>query len=434
MKKITVAGAGVGGLATAYVLSQNGFSVCVYEKNSESEMGYDWADCIEKNIFERVGLKYPGAKELPTLKRVCYFSPSKNVRLDEPERDKSGLGCIERKDLARFLIAECRKSGVEFYFETEIIGANCENNFVTGIKIKSSGEEKIVKSDLVIDACGMNSSVRRSLPNEYGIEKDISDDDIFFVYRGYHKRGEYKEYNPPYRMYFFHNKVRGLDWVISENDYYDVLIGAFGKLNNEEIESNKADFIAEYPDMSNEPFRGGTVSKIPVRPALPVFVCNGYAAIGDSAFMTEPLSGSGIGLNFRAASVLAKTVIENKDKPFDAKTLWKYNREYLSEFGFNQFMPYNIRKMLCVLTSEELNCLFDNRVLTEAEIIGPAAKYSLAELLKKGGIVLKKKNVIKAMAGFALKNKKIEKIKSALPSEYNENDIKAWTNLYKKTI
>ena len=57
------------------------------------------------------------------------------------------------------------------------------------------------------------------------------------------------------------------------------------------------------PRLGTEVVRGGQFVEIPVRHPLSVMVADGYAAIGDSAFMTVPLIGSGI------ANSLPKTLI-----------------------------------------------------------------------------------------------------------------------------
>ena len=432
MRKIVVAGAGVGGLSAAYLLSKQGFSVSVYEKLPETGMGYDWADCIEKKVFESLGVSYPDIDSLPVLKKMCYYSPSKRVRLDEHDRDKSRIICIERKDLARYMIGICREAGVEFHFGTDILGAVTENGYVTGIRIVCGETEETVTADLVIDACGMDSPVKQSLPGSAGIDGKILPGDTFFVYRGYHGRSLDKEYDPPYRMYFFHNGLKGLDWVISEEGYYDVLVGAFGGINEEDIENNIRDFIKDYPDMEEKPFRGGTVGKIPVRCALPVFVSNGYAAVGNSASMVEPLSGSGISLGIKAGKILAETVIENRDSVFSVDVLWEYNRKYHKELGFRQFNNDNIRRMLCCLNGEELDYLLDNDVITKAEVIGPKARYSVSDILRKAAVVIKRKNIVKVLLGFARRKTVSGKIRKQLPETYQAGAVKTWVCTYNK--
>lgn len=430
--KIIVAGAGIGGLTAAYLLAKQGFGVSVYEKQAEELMGYDWADCIEKGIFERIGVSYPEADKLPVLKRLSYFSPSKRVRLDEPDREKTGLVCIERKDLAGFMIRLCRDAGVSFYFGSVVGEAVISGDSVKGIKVTTDGVEEAVRGDLVIDACGMDSPVRRSLPDSFGIEKEILPADTFYVYRGYHHRKEHKEYNPPYRMYFFHNGRCGLDWVISEEDYYDVLAGCFGGITESIISGSISDFISEYHDMEEKPFRGGSVEKIPVRCALPVFVCNGYAAAGDSASMVEPLSGSGIGLSIRAGKLLAETVTENKKNCSDAAVLWKYNEKYHSFHGFNKLDSDNIRRTLCSLTAAELDYLFDKGILTESEVVGMQAHYSAPGLIKKAALILRRRNIAKAMGRFLARSSAAKKIRQSIPKDYSPGKVSLWAGSYSR--
>ena len=51
------------------------------------------------------------------------------------------------------------------------------------------------------------------------------------------------------------------------------------------------------------------MTSIPVRQPLAVMIADGYAAIGDSAFMAIPINGSGIGCSMRAGKMLADAVI-----------------------------------------------------------------------------------------------------------------------------
>ena len=62
-------------------------------------------------------------------------------------------------------------------------------------------------------------------------------------------------------------------------------------------------------------------------------VADGYAAIGDAAFMTVPLIGSGIANSLKAARILAETVMADADGAYTAQTLYPYQKRFFSELG-----------------------------------------------------------------------------------------------------
>ena len=58
-KRIIVAGAGHGGIATGMMLAKEGFDVTVFEKNSKENMGHDWTDAFDRKVFEIIGIPMP---------------------------------------------------------------------------------------------------------------------------------------------------------------------------------------------------------------------------------------------------------------------------------------------------------------------------------------------------------------------------------------
>jgi flavin-dependent dehydrogenase len=64
-----------------------------------------------------------------------------------------------------------------------------------------------------------------------------------------------------------------------------------------------------------------------------MMVFDGYAAIGDSAFMTVPIIGSGIANSLKAARMLADTILADRDGAYDFEHLWKYQTRYYKNIG-----------------------------------------------------------------------------------------------------
>ena len=126
----------------------------------------------------------------------------------------------------------------------------------------------------------------------------------------------------------------GIDWTSGEKEYIDVLIGKFGaagKLSEQDVDDALTDYRKNYPNIDYETLRGGVYADIPLSKMLPMFVCDGYAAVGDSAGMVHPLNGCGISLSMQAGKILADTVLAaNGD--YNKASLWKYQYEYFFKF------------------------------------------------------------------------------------------------------
>ncbi|MCR4615569.1 MAG: NAD(P)/FAD-dependent oxidoreductase [Clostridiales bacterium] len=429
MKKIIVAGAGHGGLSAAITLAKAGYDVTVIEKQKRRDMGHDWCDAVYLPAFDQTDIDTPEDSAFTKFQPMCYKNPSKTVTLVSKPRTDNKIRNIDRKYLIEYLITSAEKAGAEYIFETEISGAFTQGSSVKGVKLKN-GETLV--ADLVIDAAGMDSPVRRSLPKDCNIQNDFTDDDLFNVYRAYFRKTEEKFTDPPYTLTFCHCWRVGMDWAITEDGYIDILIGNFGKLTQGDIDTALADYRKDYPYMSDELLRGGSVARIPVRKALPMFVCDGYAAVGDSAAMVEPLSGSGICASIKAGKMLADTVISAGDAAIDKKILWKYEYDYFNKLGNKQLNPEVIKNMLKTLKAKNMDYFMRSGIIGVKEMSGKAGGYSFGEIMQKAGVVIKKPSVISPLLKMLMKMNSIKKVKALLPEEYDEEKISRWMKAYNK--
>lgn len=429
MKKIIVAGCGHGGLSAAARLAGSGFEVTVIEKRKREELGYDWDDCMRKNTFEFAKIPLPDLTVFSPMERMTYSNPKKSAKLVLPETKNNNSAYIDRKFLINFLIDFAEKCSVKFIFEAEIISPVCDKSKVTGVSYYRDGKITDVYADLIIDASGFNSPLRRKLPAHFGIQREISYENIFNVWRGYFESGG-DSAQKSFDIYFYHNKRPGMDWAIRKKGYYDIMVGSFGELGEEDIEEAVSDFRKAYPDMTDKLIRGGSFGKIPVGKFLPLLVCDGYALVGDSAVMTEPLSGSGIDLSIRAGKILADTLIKNRSAK--REHLWEYNYRFFKECAEKYYNDAVIKEFLSVVESEDIDFFFENGILTEKELSsGGKTKYSFYELMKKAS-VLKKPKLMPRLLGVLLKLDAASKAKKCIPEKYNDNEIKKFIEIYSR--
>ncbi len=434
MKKIIVAGAGIGGISAAFSLAAKGFDVTVFEAKAREELGHDWCDTMVIPAFNEAGLEAPPAELFSPHIVASYKNPKETVWVIPNREPFKGVGYIDRKVLARFLVDEAEKNGVKFVFNSPVKSALICGGKVCGIITEQNGEEEKIRADLVIDSAGMDSAVRKSLPEKFGIKREIDADDTLVVYRAYFDNTAGKATVPEFNMYFYHCRNRGLSWVITQESHTDVLISGFGGLSETAIQSELQAFRREYPCIGNTLLRGGTVAKIPLRKALPQIVCDGYAAIGDSAVMIEALSGSGITLSLKAGKILADTVAQIEGE-FCVEELWKYQYQYFKQLGNAQLKSSIIKDALSSASADDIDYLFEKKILTEKELAPSAnSKYSPSELISKFIWLTMRPKIFALFLKAFKKISAIKKICSAMPEEYSKGVIEAWKAQYEENL
>lgn len=427
MKTILVAGAGHGGLSAAIHLAKAGFDVTVVEKQARDALGYDWDDAIRRNTFQHADLPNPPEDLFIHGERMSYRGPSKRKVVIAPNPPSSNCVFIDRKGLLKYLLDLAEESGVRLRFERKILGAVVEGDRVTGLRVACPAGETFMPADLVIDAAGMHSPVRASLPAEAGIPARVPPESTFYAWRGYFAVSETLMKDPAYNVYFYHCGAPGMDWMLTRGTHADVLIGSFHPMQQADIEARVADFRREYPQMTDKLIAGGRYETIPLGAWTPVFVWNGYAAVGNSACMTEPLSGSGMDLSIRIGKALADVVIEAKDFTIDA--LWPYNYKAIHSFAHRYYSDMLIKRLLSALTGEEIDFLLEKNVLTEKELCDGGKKYTLMQLLKKGNMI-RRPRLVASLTQMLQKTKQLTQLREALPQTYDPEGVQKWKALY----
>lgn len=429
MKKIIVAGAGIGGLTAAANLAGKGFDVTVIESKQRNELGYDWRDCIRRNIFEETGIENPDPSNFEPHVKVCYRNPNKSRKLVSLHEANENTVNIDRQFLAEHLVSFAEKKGAKFVFGEKIISAIVNDDSVVGVRT----ENEEIFCDLVIDSAGMQSPVRDSLPEKCGIQSTTEKTDTLYVYRAFYERTTDEMAYPPFHFYFYHMGRKGIDWVITDKKYIDILVGGFEPLTQKKIDEAVADFRDEFPFVGEKILRGGQTATIPIGRTLPVIVCNGYAAVGDCAIMIEPLSGSGISQSMIGGKILADTVAGIKDGDYSVEKLWDYQYKYFKKCAEKNLPDDILKGFLSDTNPEELDYLIEKRILTEKEFSGGSKikltfgdiMTKLFYLLLKPGVLVK---IIKIGTGFM----KVKGTCAIMPEKYDKAKIEEWKEKYLK--
>ena len=438
MKKILVAGAGHGGISAAINLARLGYDVTIIEKQARKDMGYNWEDAIELSAFDFADIARPDESIYMKSHHMAYMTPDGKYTINMPY-DK-GIGRrvhMERKGLIEHLLSEAEKAGVKLVFETEIIRPVIDGMWVKGMKIKQGDEEVTLESDLLIDAAGMNSPIRTQLPGVFGIVKKFDDRNIFNAYRIYFDNTTGEVTDPPYNVTFFHMDKPGISWTITTEDFVDIIVGKFqmsGKLTEKEVEDSIADFRKRYPFIGEKVLRGGEkIETIPISRMIPKVVCNGYAAVSDSAGMTIPLSGSGLILSIMAGKYLADCVKKIGKGEFTEKNLWSYEYNYFQEQGKNFLLLDVFKNFFTYVTAKDVNYILQKRILTETQFVvadGEPLELPIKQifhiLLNCGPVLPIVPHLVTALSSLPI----IPLVAKAMPKEYDEKKFKKWEKFY----
>ena len=434
-KKIIVAGGGHGGIAAASILSRNGFDVTVYEKNSRENMGYDWTDIFDPKALGKADIPMPDKTLYEYKENMTFYSPDEKTPIKQQVPEDQLEIKMERRDIYNLLIDTAEKNGVKFVYDCSIEGAIIKDNRVAGIKT-SFGE---VYGDLIIDACGCESAVRISLPDEFGIEKHPDKNEKFYVYRAFYNKATQEPVEDKYKVCLLPEGKLGIGWVATEEEYTDLLIGRFEPFDMAEVERTAEFFRSRNNSLGTELVRGGQFVEIPVRQSISVMVANGYAAIGDSAFMTVPIIGSGIANSLRAAPLLAKAIMDDRTQSYTADTLWKYQYMFYKNMGAGLAPLAAVKLLLTRITPEQLDYIFSEGILTWREMTITADSTSVFDFIhpapdmpKRGISIVKDADLMKKMLKVGADIGKIIALCTALPKEYNKEKVRQWAESYNR--
>ena len=293
-------------------------------------------------------------------------------------------------------------------------------------------------ADLVIDACGMDSPVRKNLPVSVPVEKNVDRLDRITIYRAFFDRADMREAQDKFKVVLFADGIRGISWIAAEDKYTDLLIGRFENFDMDDVERFSEFLRKTNPHLGRKVLRGGQFVQIPVRQPLSVMVWDGYAAIGDSAFMTVPLIGSGIANSLRASRYLADAVLSDVDCRYDCETLWQYQVRYFRELGQGLAPLAAAKRLLLKMDPQDIDYFFESGTLNEDNITMTADFHSLfdlikfdpADLLKKAKTICKNKAAMKKLLEGVPKIAGAMAVSAAVPQHWNERAVRRWAEHY----
>jgi len=272
--------------------------------------------------------------------------------------------------------------GVDFDFEINLTGLVYDGNQVIGVQgINNKTKTPYKKTaKVVIDATGMTSMLRNQISNTTKMEKKIDRTDVESTGRHimYFDQGEedLTEFDPNYCIIHLDQDIApgGYGWVfpkgknkvniglgvektllekrnqrLGKNDNVSMLI-------NQYVERNRAIKNARLSEDAQDKNNATGNFQVSVRRQNDCMVANGFVIVGDSAWMPKPLDAGGIGPALVAGTIVGKCVVEAiQSGDVTEKGLWKYNKEFINEYGYKTAGLEIFRKLIQTLTNEQIS-------------------------------------------------------------------------------
>ncbi len=387
---VVIAGGGMAGLITAASIGYNSKGkarVLVVDRNKETEPGrktnngWTCGDATSKRsldyLADHIGIRY-GSPELEhPVKGVYVYSPDRTSKVLF-----EGEGYLFNRKLApRRQVNDAKKFGTEFMFGATAERLMSEDGRITGVTgRKADGSTFSLTAKVVIDATGSSSTLRKFMPISSMMEKEIDPDDVVGTGRyilDFEPAVEKKEFfDPDYCIIHLDQFIAagGYSWVFPKgkkkvNIGLGVSHSALARRNrmfglNDNLQSLIDKYLADNPVIKNysqpsdDADAGNTKGnwQVPVRRHNDCMVANGFAVVGDSAWMPRPIDAGGISPSIYGGTILGKVVAEALEAgDFSEAGLWKYNVEYMNTHGYPMASFEVLRRYLQTVTNDQIN-------------------------------------------------------------------------------
>jgi geranylgeranyl reductase family protein len=376
---VIVVGAGTAGCMTSKTAASSGFTVCLIDRKQKKDIGKKvCGDAIGKHHFEALGLENPKGEELrQKVKGGRIYSPDMETIFCIKGKGLKGY-IVDRHLFGQRLLGLALDAGVELLEPVQTLEPIIRGGFVVGVVARDikTGNKLQIKGHVVVDASGFSAILRKKLPPENKVEREIEKKDIMVCYR------EIRELKKPFDNPEFFDIY--LNMKVAPGGYFWIF-PAGGMKVNVGLGVNMCD---KFPNPKNQLYQHvlskslfndsklleGGAWYVPTRRPLDCMVGNGVIVVGDVACQVNPIHGGGIGPSMRGGKLAGKTIIEAMEKEdVSQKALWSYNRIYLAEYGAKQAGLDVFRSFAQELGDDDLNYGMKHRLMTEEDILKTVA-------------------------------------------------------------
>ena len=388
---VIVAGGGLAGTIAAQSVSyysNQKLSILVIDRNSEfmpgrkSFSGWTCGDAVSKEavdyMAERIKVPWSEPEIEHHVKGVMAFSPDRETAIPF---DGAGY-MLNRQKLPEIQNERAKKRGINFDFEINLTGLLYDNDQVIGVEgIDNKTKQPFKKTaKVVIDTTGITSMLRNGIKNTTKMEKKIDRRDIESTgrYIMYFEKAQedLTEFDPDYCIIHLDQDIApgGYGWVFPKGKNKvniglgvekSILDQRNARLKKTDTVSSLIDqYVARNRAMKNAKLSQDEIDKnnstgnfqVSVRRQNDCLVANGYAIVGDAAWMPKPLDAGGIGPALVAGTIIGKCIVEAiESNDVTEKGLWKYNKEFINEYGYKTAGLEVFRRLIQTLTNDQIS-------------------------------------------------------------------------------
>ncbi|MEM2929648.1 MAG: NAD(P)/FAD-dependent oxidoreductase [Thermoproteota archaeon] len=378
MYEVCVAGAGAAGATLAREAARRGLKVLLVDKSPKEKVGDKvCGDALGSHHLERLGLNLPRETYFSIYPGIEIYSPDMHSRLSVIAEGLSAYA-LNRLEFGQFLLNLALDAGCEFKPETQVKELIVEQGCVKGVRLMSkNGGKEEVYAKVTVDATGVSRVLSRGL-RTIGFDQELDDDETLVCYREILETETAPSLPAIYTD--MDDAPGGYFWVFPEGEgRVNAGLGVIKNSANPKLLFKK--WVEKLPclkdNILNVIHRGGGI--VPTRRPIDSAVWNGFIAVGDSAFMVNPVHGGGIGSSMIGGFLAAKTVAEALEQGrVDEEALWGLNLEYLRNYGVKQAALDVFRIFLQGLNNELINYGLAQGLIKSEDLL----KASMGEKLK----------------------------------------------------
>jgi digeranylgeranylglycerophospholipid reductase len=372
---VIVVGAGTAGCLAAKTAAEAGLKVCLIERKSQKEIGEKvCGDALGEHHLKNVGLKPPQRGELEKrIEGVKIYSPDLETVFTVRHEDFSGY-LLNRRLFGQWLLRMALDNGAVLFDSTQCLEPIIHEGFVTGVLAKKmkTGEKVRFEGKTVVDASGFLAVIRRKLPDEMRIEREIDNEDVEACYREIRQlKQEIRD--KEYCEIYLNQKVTpgGYTWIFYKSSAK--VNAGLGVCMRDKFPNPKEQFykyVLTKPIFDGSLLLNGGAWYDPTRRPLDNMVGNGVIITGDAACLVNPIHGGGIGPSMISGYLAGKTIVEALEKgDVSQEALWQYNVKYMENYGTKQASLDVFRLLLLKCSDQDLNYGMKYKLLTEEDVL-----------------------------------------------------------------
>jgi geranylgeranyl reductase family protein len=310
---VIVVGAGPSGSAAAAALAQKGRDVLLIDREGfpRDKTCGDGIPSSAIEILYSLGLKDRIlASDFYKITSLLLSSPNRHVLEApiNPGKDGSHTYVIPRMEFDALVQEQAVESGVSFRIG-QVTGPIMENGRVVGVQVKNDGSVEDLRSNVVIGADGVTSSIARALRPDKAVDKHRA-----VALRAYVE--DIEEIPHRAEFYLYNEILPGYAWIFpfaegKANVGLGMRLDRFrqAKMSLDEM----LDVFLEIPDIKKRLKRGGIVKDVATwqlnfgsQDMQRAY--DGAILIGDAAGLINPLTGGGISNGLQSSMIAADVV------------------------------------------------------------------------------------------------------------------------------